>query len=324
MNPTQSDVHVNKPLSSILVAFMQDEDKGAAKKIFPIVPVEHMTDQYYKWKREDFYRIQVAERAPGTPAEGGDINVATDSYAVKEYAIKKVIPDAIRANTDGELDLEQAATRWIGHQLMLKREKVFLSSFFTTGIWATDRAGVASGPTGSQFIQWDQASTSDPIQDIRKSIYDMEAATGYRPNKLLIGPHVERVLLDHPDLLDRIKYTQKGVVTLDLLASLLGLDEIVTSSLVENTAKEGQTESNAYVAGKSALLVYAPKSPSKLEPSAGYTFAWTKRFGNGSEGQRVKKFRNEDIESDVIEGQLTLSFKVVASDLGVFFSSVVA
>lgn len=328
MRPTQSDVHVNRPLSNILVAFMQDDTKAIAKRAFPIVPVQFKTNLYYKWTRDDFFRVNAAERAPGTPSEGGDFGLATDSYDCKEYAIHKDIHDAVRDNADNELDLDEAASRYIAQQLLLKREVVFNSTFIKTGLWTgttggVDFTGVPGAPGANQFKQWDQAG-STPIEDLRNQIVGMEEKTGYRPNKLVLGPHVVKKLLDHASLLDRIKYTQKGVVTTDLLASLLGLDEVIVGGLIQNTGKEGQTASFSFIHGKFALLLYAAPSPSLMEPSAGYIFAWTRRYGNGAEGQRVKKFRLEEIESDRVEGQMNFAMKVVAPELGAYFDQAVA
>lgn len=325
MKPTQGDVHVNQPLSNILVAYMQDESRSVATKVFPVVPVSHKTDTFFKWVRDDFARIEATERAPGTEAEGGGFSVTTDTYECKEYAIKKDIPDAIRDNADAELDLDAAASEYIGMQLLLKREKLWLDTFFKAGIWTgqTDQAGVNAGPGANQFLQWNDAN-SDPITNVRSAMYAIENATGYRPNKLVIGPYVEKAILDHPDIIDRIKYVQKGVATLELFAALLGLDEVLVPRLVYNSTKEGQTASFGFMAAKSALLVYAPSSPSIMSPSAGYTFAWTSRFGNGAQGQRIKKYRLEHLDSDRIEGQMTVGLKQVAADCGAFFGTVVA
>lgn len=328
MRPTQSDVHINRPLSSILVAYMQDDTKAISKSAFPVVGVQYKTDTYYKWDRGDFFRISAAERAPGTESEGGGFTVSTDTYDCKEYAIHKDIEDPVRDNADEQLNLDEAATRYIAQQLTLKREKVFNTTFIKTGIWTgsstgSDLTGVAGAPGAGQFKQWDQSS-STPIEDLRNQIVAMEEKTGYRPNKLVLGPHVWKKLEDHAELIDRVKYTQKGVATKDLIASLLGLDDILVGSLIENTGKEGQTDAYSFIHGKSALLLYAPATPSLMEPSAGYIFAWTKRYGNGAEGQRVKKFRMEEIESDRIEGQMNFAMKQVCADLGCYFTAAVA
>jgi hypothetical protein len=328
MRPTQSDVHVSQPLTNILIAYMQDAAGFVAKNVFPIVPVAHKTNTFYKWTRDDFFRVEAAERAPGSPAESGSFTLSTDTYDAKEYAIRKEIEDPIRDNADSVLDLDSAATEYIGQQLMLKRESVFTSTFFTTSVWTGsttggDLTGVAGAPGAGQFRQWDNAN-STPIEDIRAQIVAVAEKTGYRPNVLSMGVEVWKSLVDHPDILDRIKYTQKGVVTADLLAGLLGLDKIVVAWSTRNTAVEGATAAYDFFVGKTALLTYSAPAPSLMAPSAGYIFAWTKRFGNGPEAQRIKKYRLEEIESDVVEGQQNFAMKVVAAELGVFFNSAVA
>lgn len=328
MRPTQSDVHVNRPLTDILVAFMQAESKYLAKRVFPVVQVQKKSDSYYKWGRDDFFRVEAAERAPGTPAEVGGMAVSTDTYNCKEYAIAANVVDAIRDNADSQLQLDAAAARYVGQQLLGKREKVFTNTYFTTSVWTgattgVDQTGVPGAPGANQFKQWDQA-TSTPIEDLRSYIIQQEEKTGYRPNKLVLGPRVWAKLQDHAEFLDRIKYTQKGMVSTDLLASLLELDEVIIGRAIENTARQNSTGVYSFFQGKSALLLYAAPAPALMAPSAGYIFAWTGRFGNGPEGQRVKRFRLEQIESDVIEGQMSFDMKVVAPELGVFMTSAVA
>jgi hypothetical protein len=73
-------------------------------------------------------------------------------------------------------------------------------------------------------------------------------------------PNVLVALNTSAELKDNIKYTQKGVVTEQLLAELFGFG--VERVLVP----------------REVLLCYAPKKPSILAPSAGYIFAWKGYF----------------------------------------------
>jgi hypothetical protein len=140
-------------------------------------------------------------------------------------------------------------------------------------------------------------------------------------------------LKNHPDLIDRIKYTQKGVVTEDLIASLFGIPKLVVSyaSKVTNDVRinDARTQDAAatyeFLADtKSALLAYTPPSPSLLTPAAGYTFIWNGYHAGNSQGIRVKQFRMEHIAADRIEGEMTYDQKVVSADMGIFLNTVVA
>ena len=75
------------------------------------------------------------------------------------------------------------------------------------------------------------------------------------------------------------------------------------------------------VSGNNALLTYAPATPGKLIPSAGYTFSWSGLYGSSAMGGRIKKFRMEHLESDRIESALAYTQKVSATDLGYVFSA---
>jgi len=308
---------------------MQSASGFVATDVFPNVPVPNKTNSYYLWDRQDFFRVEALERAPGAPSEGGSIALSTDTYDAKEYAVHYDVYDPIRDNADNELDLDGAAAEYVAQQLLLKREAVFFSTFMATSTWtggsggATDQTGVAGTPGTNGFKQWNDAA-STPIEDVRAQIVAIAEKTGYRPNVLTIGAETWAALVDHPDILDRIKYTQKGVVSMDLFASLLGLDKVVVGWATRNTAEQGATAAYDFFASKSALLTYSAKAPSLMAPSAGYTFAWTKRFGNGPDGQRIKKFRIEEREADRIEGQINFAMKVVASELGCFFATCVA
>jgi hypothetical protein len=92
---------------------------------------------------------------------------------------------------------------------------------------------------------------------------------------------------------------------------------------INNTAAEGATVVMAFVQGKHALLVHVPPAPGLLTPSAGYTFLWT---GISTTGQTVgvRKFRMEDLKADRVEGEIAFDNKVMGTDLGYFFASVVA
>jgi hypothetical protein len=125
-------------------------------------------------------------------------------------------------------------------------------------------------------------------------------------------------------VIDRIKYTQRGVVTADMLAGLFEVDEYLVARAVLNSAIEGATEATDYVVAKNALLAYRAPNPGLMVPSAGYTFAWSGLLGAGAHAGRIKRFRMEELSSDRIEGEMAWDQKVVASELGYLFLAAVS
>jgi hypothetical protein len=323
--PTGGDIHVNVPLTNLSVAYMQSLDEFIADKVFPGIPVEHKSNLYYKYDKGMWFRANSAERAPSTESAGTGFTVTTDNYTCHVYAVHKDISDIDRANQDTpEIDLDRDATQLITRDLLLRKELSWASSYFTTGVWTnTDQTGVASAPTTNQFLQWNQTAAT-PIEDITAQRLAIAQATGYTPNKLVLGPYVFNALKNHPEFTDRIKYTQRGIITPDLIAAILDIDAVLIPLVTENTAIEGAADSLSFVYGKSALLAYAAPGAGLLQPSAGYTFNWTGYIGASQMGTRMKRFRMENIASDRVEGELAFTQKLVGGDLAVFFATAVA
>lgn len=331
-NPTQSDLHVNVPLTNVSVAYIPNAGDYVCQKVFPKVPVQKQSDLYWKWSKSDWRRTDVVKRAPGTESAGVGWNYDTDTYYAHVYAVHRDIDDQVRANADSNFALDSDSTKFLTNQMLLKRELDWADTYFKAGVWATEYVGVASGVGAGEFLHWSDAA-SDPIKDVAEWKLAYRLLTGYEPNKLVMGADVLRELKSHPDIIDRIKYTQRGVVTKDLLSSLFEIPEIlvplaskvVDDVRINDAAAQDAAATYEFVTDtKSMLMSYSPASPSLLVPSAGYTFVWSGYHGGNSEGIRMKQFRMDAIASDRLECEMTYDMKVVAPDMGIFFSDVVA
>jgi hypothetical protein len=327
-SPTRSDVHVNRPLTNILTAYVQSADAFVAHQVFPVVPVEKQSDRYFSYNKGDWFRDEAEERAPGTESSGSGWDVDnTPNYYCRVYAHHKDVAEQDRLNQDQPINLDRDATEFVAQKLLIRRDRVFAANYFAPSIWGnTDQTGVSSSPSSNQFLQWNDAA-SDPIANIKDRAIEMESVTGFKPNVLCLGPRVFRVLEDHAMLLDRVKYTggneRPAKVSAQAMAAIFGVDRVVVPGGVYNSAAKGATAAVDFIFGKGALLVYANPRPSILMPSAGYTFLWTNMSG-GRDGARIKKWWIEEIESDRIEGEMAFDLKIVNSDCGQFFASCVA
>jgi len=316
------------PLTNISVAFLQQATNFIADRVFPNIPVTKQSDRYYTYDRGMFNRDEMQLRAPGTESAGVNYTVDnTPTYYANVYAIHHDIPDQVRANADSVLRPDREATELVTHKALIKREKTWVANYFVTGIWTNDYDGVASSPSGSQVLQWnDDAST--PIEDVRFAKTTILQSTGFMPNTLVLGQQVYDALADHPDIIDRVKYGQTPGApaqgTLNALAQLFEVDRILISRAIENTADEGLTNSHSFIAGKKALLCYSTPSPGLMTPTAGYTFSWTGLLGAQAAGQRISRFRLERIKSDRVEIEMSYAQKLVAADLGFFWDTIVA
>jgi len=313
-NPTKADIHVNRPLTNISIAYLQDQKNFVADKVFPIVPVDKASDLYYEYDKGDFFRSDAKRRAPGTESAGSGFRVSpSGSYNCRQPLSEHIdVSDQDRSNQDEVIDLDRDATLLVTQRMLLKREMEFADKFFKEGIWSHDVAPAT---------KWNVAA-SDPVKDITDEIDTIENGTGFKPNVILASPKIFRTLKNHPDVKDRYKYTQKGIVTQEMLAEIFEVEKFLVPGAVKNTAKEGKTASMSRVYGDYLLLCYSAPSPGIMMPSAGYIFAWRGYLENAY-GVTMKKFRMEELESDRVEGSMAFDQKLTAQSMGTLFKTLI-
>lgn len=325
-NPTSDAVHENAILTNISVAYMQDTEDFIADKVFPRVPVNKQSDKYYTYDKNDWFRDESEKRAPSTESAGGGYRQSTDSYSCDVWAFHKDVDDRVRDNYDSPLDPERDATEFTTQKLLIKREREFVENFMTTGVWSTDLTG-GSSDSDSDFVHFDDYANSSPTTVIKEQKRAIKKATGFMPNVLAIGGEVWDYLSEHPDIVEKVKYTQSALdLNPDLVARALDVDKLVVAEGIYADNEEGDSESYSQIVDDVMLLAYAPDRPSLLKPSAGYIFSWDGRSNMVGSGYAVSiySFYMKTIRSTRIEGELAFDQKQVASDMATFFEDVIS
>jgi len=316
-SPTAIDVHVDAPLTNMLVGY--DNPLLIADDIFPVLSVAKQSNIVPQLVQSDFFRNNASLRAPGTPSRGSGFKTDnTLKYFCDRYSFRYEIDDETRANADAPYDLDTIGAELVADMIGLNKEVAFATDFMTTGTWGNDDAG------GTDFTQWNNYATSTPLVDITTYINEVEGRIGRQANGMVLGSQIWEKLQWHPDALDAIKYTQIGVVGQDLFRGLAGLDRFLIGRAIYTTSPEGTAEASVTytrVWGKKALVFYAPPSPSLMTPSAGYTFTWGRVPGSI---MYVVRHRNDEREVDIIEGNTYYDQKAVVTRAGTFLDTVVA
>ena len=99
----------------------------------------------------------------------------------------------------------------------------------------------------------------------------MRAATGKRPNTIVMGAAVMKSLRQHSKVIDRTKYTGRDVPTPELLAALFGVQRVlVGDAIYSNDAGTAFTD----VWGKDVIVAYTELGSiaDMGAPSYGYTY----------------------------------------------------
>ena len=322
--PTSSSVHVDAILTNMSVAYMQKAENFIADKVFPVVPVDKQSDKYFSYDKNDWLRDEARLRTDGTESVGSGYNISTESYYADVFAIHKDIGDQTRANADAPINVDREAAEFVTHRLLTRREIQWSNDFMSAGVWGTTVAGVAGVPGGGQFRQWNDYINSDPIEDVEAGKAAILSVTGLEANTLVLGYDAFRQLKNHPDLVDRIKYTSAQTITEDMIARMFDVDKVYVSKAIKATNAEGAAGAYSFTTGKTAMLCHVAPAPGLLTPSAGYTFQWTGVSGGLGATIGTSSFRLESLRATRIEAELAFDNKVVGTDLGYFFNTCVA
>ncbi len=297
------NVHIDKVLTNISLGYPNNGLVGDV--LFPVVRVRKQSDLFYEFGREAWLP-EDDFRAPATPAiEIPGLTVSTNPYFATEKALSIPVADEERENADSPLDPDRDGTELITNKLMLRREQRIQTLAQTAANYNASHTTTLSGTD-----QWDDYANSDPIGDVKTGIRQIHSALFMEPNLGVFPYEVMTQLEDHPDFIERIKYSQLGVLTADLIAALFGLPRIVVPGVGFNSGVPGGTETLAYLWGTDVVLAWVGP-PGLKKPNFGYEFVWRYR---GGQTQVVDRWREEPRKADLIRVSRRYDLRFIAVD----------
>lgn len=303
----QQDVVVDPALGNVSIKYQNDT--FIADLVFPTLKTAKQTGKYYIYDKANM-RINHTTRAIGAGANEVDFGLSTASFSCQDHALKEFVADEIQDQADVALNPLIDATETVTEMLMLDREKNLATML-------TDTAQMTSNTTLSGTSQWSDYSNSDPIGDVRTARTTVHSNIFRKPNTIVMGKQVFDMLAEHPQIIERVKYSQLGVLTEELLARVFQVEKILVGEAGYNGAAEGQTDSMSYVWGKHAIVAFInPQTRIKMV-TLGLTFTYSQRM--------VKRWRDEDREGTYVRvGQDNYVQKIVAVGAGYLIKNAIA
>lgn len=251
---------VDPILTNIARGYSNNEYIGT--KLLPVVQVDKEGGKIPLFGKEAF-RVYDTKRAIKAGSNKADIGgFETTSYATTEYDL--AIPLDYREIKEAMLDIEKNAAIRATEALKLGLEKQIADMVQNANLYPdTNKETLAT----NQFND----SGVDPIDIIEGKKNALRALIGKRPNIMVMGASVFDNLKSHTKLLDRIKYSSLGVVTLDLMKQLFGIPNILVGESIYSA--DGSTFTDLW--GDNVILAYL-SNPSGItstpyEPCFGYT-----------------------------------------------------
>lgn len=236
--------------------------------LFPFVPVGQRGGRIIQFGREDF-RLYNTARAPGAATKRIDIGYSGASFALTDYSLEGKVPFELmqEANAVPGIDLGRVAVMKVQNVIQLGNEINAATIATTAGSYQAANKTTLAGTS-----QWsDQTSgVSNPSKDIQTAVEAVRAAVGKRANTVVLGPKVWAALKTHPLIVDRIKYTGRDSITLDMLANLWDVKRVVVGDAIYEDAAGALQD----VWGKFVVVAYTDISGVNDAglPSYGYTY----------------------------------------------------
>jgi hypothetical protein len=301
-SPTGSgNVHIDEVLTQISIGY--PNEGLVAEALFPSLTVTKQSGKYNIFGREAWLPEDDI-RAPGTEAnEIPGAAISLDTFYAMEHALQIAVTDEEREMADPPLRPDADGTNIVTSKILLGRE-VAMKNMVTNA--ANYPAG--STVTLSGTSQWSDYVNSNPIGDLKTAERAIHANIFLPPTVAVIPYQVMSVLEDHPDLIERIKYSERAILTQDIMAALLGLPGRVVVPGVGYQSAPGAAV--GYLWGKDVLLAYNPPNPSPRTPAFAYEFVW----GYGGRAQVIDRWREDKRKSDIIRCQRRYDIKMVAVD----------
>jgi len=309
-NPTGSrNVHIDQVLTNISLGWPNNGLVGEA--LFPSVGVRKQSDKYYVFGREAWLPETSDYRAPGSEAnEIPGLQVSLDTYYAQEHALQIAVTDEERENSDSPLSPDRDGTELVTSKIMLGRELAMKNMVTTTTNYATGMSTTLSGTS-----QWSDYANSNPIGDFRTGQRAIHAKVFMEPNVAIIPYQVMSQLEDHPDIIERIKYSERAVLTPEIVAAVLGVQRVIVPGVGIGTGAPGAA-GNAitagYLWGKDVVMAWVPPRAGMRIPAFGYEFTWG--FGGGN-GQITDRWREDKRASDLIRVRRRYDLKMVGVEI---------
>ena len=316
--PNVKDLIVAGPLLDVSIAYRNTAYIG--DRVFRIIDTSDPKSKIARYLKGAWFRDEAGIRGPGSRAPRGGYPVDMLDILTKEYAFAKEVTDEDRrfSKSTGAppLQPDQDAISFASDKIDLKKE-VRVASLVKASTWSSQSAG--GEDAAGLWAPNDNTNTF--ISDVLARIETIRSATGLRPNVLVMDYGTYNALKKVDALLDRIRYTQRGVLTADLIAAIFDLEEVLLGEAIVSTAKETKagtdsTASNVWEenAGKGmGFLFYRPPAPGLRMPASGYQIRL--RYEDGKV-RRITPLREEAEHQDVYEVAEETDIVATGIDLG--------
>lgn len=287
MNLEQSFVGVDPILTTLSQGYMLPEN-SISNFIAPVVETPTRAGKVLRFGKEAF-AVGDFRRAYGANIPAVQSRFDSDSYALEQEVIAWELAEEVIQNAGegpAQIDLRMIETKNAMARLSTTHEKTVADAVTVTASynpyeatlgfesWTDFKAAHATAGAAD----WADA-TGKPITDMLLLKRLIANQIGVRPNSAVIGTALFDTLMENPALNERIKYTSRESIDVDMLAGYFGLPRGIRVAEGRYLADDGTLQ--PIFPENGLLLFYSPGpvsnavTPASGASNANPAFAYT-------------------------------------------------
>lgn len=311
---------IQQELTAIALAYTNRS--YIADLVLPRTPVPAREFKWLQMNRDEMFTVpdtRVGRKGVPNEVEFGSAEVPS---FVNDYGLDDVIPNEDITSAPAGYNPVGRAVEGIAELVALDREKRVADLVFNLNTYPAANRSTLSGAS-----QWSDYTNSDPYTAIMAGLDGMLM----RPNTAAIGRLAWSRLRVHPKITAALapssigntatSNAQGAPASLQAVADLLELDQILVGESWVNTAKPGQTATLSRVWGKHMAFMHL--NPIASARGNVISFGYTAEFGNRVSGSIPEPKVGLRGGQRVRVGE-SVNEIIAASDVGYFFQNVVA
>lgn len=322
VNDIGGELRLDRFLTDFALAYRQGQDQFIAHQASTPVPVRNESNKYAIFPRGYFLRDEAEVRAlGGRPVQVG-YKVGNGQYLAEEWALEHTIDDRQRNNADEPFNLDESGIMLLEGKQMIREDRIWVERFWGAGKWSIDLVS-GNGTDPGTFLAFDDVA-SDPVEVVDTYRNRFRAVTGFVPNTLILGVNARAKLKINPSMVERIKYTQTGIITNQLLASMFEVQRVLEAGAIYNAAQEGAADDFEFIADPDGMLLLYIEPTARMDaPTAIARFGWTGLIPGAMNklGGVITRGRDDRAYSDWIHSRNAFDIRQIAPDLGMWFGN---
>ena len=257
-------------IDPVLSTVAQGYNNGSmvGQYLFPAVSVKKLKGKYPFFGKEAFLVRDTARavRANSNRIPPSDLTIL--EYETQENDIEMSIDYIEEEESPDFFKYEHRVTKQLMDIIMLGKEKEAADIAQDTDNYGATH--IETITAGTAFD--DYTNDTNPIAIIKDGMSTVRTAITKYPNTMILGASVYHVLLEHPKVIEKIKYAGIARANVNILSELFEIPNIHVGMAVYSD--DGDTFSDVW--SDNIILAYVDSNDkqkrSEFNPSFGYTF----------------------------------------------------